>query len=131
MYHYRQNKDNTMEQVSSEPDVSFLIGRSLGQLALGQYEFQLHFDCNICIHAFQLLCVEMAGEEGVAIDAENPGQTKELAFLLGHSIQEAKLTEELSLELIFDNQCKLIFYPTSDNYESYQIYNRGDIVVEY
>ena len=42
-----------MPNAHERSGVEALIGRSLGQLALGAFEFQLHLDCNISIAASQ------------------------------------------------------------------------------
>ena len=111
----------------SSTNVGFLIGKTLEQLALGQYEFQLNFSDNASLSVQQKL-VAVTNIGSFEVNANSPAETKELYFLLGRKIDSAEMDSTKALKLVFDDLSTLTIPGTQSGYDSYLIWNNGEYI---
>ena len=117
---------NPHENLNND-DVSFLIGKAVEQLALGQYEFQINFNDEVSISIHQTLIVTTE-TYSMEIRADRTDQTKELYFLLGHKVDGAAIDSTKTLKLIFDDLATISISATKNAYDSYLIWNKGEYI---
>ncbi len=105
------------------PDLSFLIGKEVNQIAIGEFDAQINLGtCNISIWAsFRL-------KNAAAVEFEWSGHEPEcaakLVCLLGASITRVSTTED-ALSLVFSNGCELQILDPDPQYESCSITEKG------
>ena len=108
--------------------ISFIQGRELIQVAVGRYQVQFNFDQNVRISAERKYEYQSKGEIAEWEPAGTNGAAPVLR-LLGAKVTRARGTKEGTLTLEFDNGDALVFYDTSDRYESYTITRPGTTIV--
>lgn len=103
-------------------DLSFLVGRTLQQVAVGRYQVIFHFDQSVSVTGEFALEWKRQDQHVRWEIGEDPVPEKTPWLdLLYHSISAARLLKNERLEISFDNQEELIFLKGSEGYESFQV----------
>lgn len=118
-----------MYRISPDLDLSFCVGSTLNQIALGKYDVQFVFDSGAKI-AVQSNAVLIRHRTTVAVWTEEAGWSS-LAFqgLHNQSVVSGAVTDERTLELHFTANFVLRLRDTADQYESMQIYVPGQPMI--
>ncbi len=119
-----------MSKADKNRDVSSFVNSRLQQLALGCHEFQFVFNNEQSISFQREMIAEHTPKGTLKITADRPEETKELAFLLGHTVKEATLDENKILSLTFDNHAKITVHADRQPYEAYVIYTKDDVITD-
>ena len=110
-------------------DLSFLRGRSLTMVGIGEFQLQFHF------HPDGLISVEgkweLIGADGSELDRSRDNSERDeyrVHRLLGQEVVATELDPPQSFSLQFGNGMMLRIFDDSEQYESFSIHP-GDIYV--
>jgi len=106
----------------------FLIGRSVNQLSVGLYEFQIVFDDEISISVLSDVKLDKPDTQNILIKADQPEQTKELVCLLGLTVIGCQMDGNESLTLQFSNAYSITLYASNEGVDSYVVWNKGNYI---
>lgn len=114
-----------MYRIPIDLDLSFCVGASLNQIAVGKFDVQFIFDSGARI-ALQSEAEVIESEEVVAHWSEEGGWSS-IAFhsLLNSDVIRGLVPNETTIELHFSNGQLLRLYDNSNQFESMQIYRPG------
>jgi hypothetical protein len=109
-------------------DLSFLVGKSVEQVCLGQYQTQVHLEhASISIECKHVL---VTTDENRKILWERTGfPSHGISQLLGQTVLQALVIDEGILELSFSRGDRLLLFDDSDQYESFQINSGSQNIV--
>ena len=116
-----------MYGLQSSTDLTFLVGRKLEQLRLGEFDVQFSFDLDITI-SVQSRINYISEQESTLISAEHPYQTKDLWQLIGLKVLKIEILADGNLSISFDSDKSIIIIEIQDNFESYTIWNNGKFI---
>jgi hypothetical protein len=109
-----------MYGLSPDIDLSFLAGRQLEQLCLGQYQVQLRFDGDVEI--------SIEGEFTFDGTRREVGEGHVLHVLLGLKIDAVRHEGDGDVALSL-GQHALTIHDSKEHYESYQLYAPGRNII--
>lgn len=116
-----------MEKYNQE--LSQFISKELIQVAIGQYQIQLHFFSDVSLSIVREIHAQINDQEYIC-DAEQPESSSPLLQLLGLKVCTIKLSVDDSLKIEFENKDKIVLIcEKSEGYESYQIMTSNDYIV--
>jgi len=119
-----------MYGLDESEDLSFMLGKELQQVAVGQYQVILHFTDDLGIYIGSGCRWINTDQESVEMSGDSPELTKNLVFLLGQKIEKTENLGEGTLQLTFSEGSQLLLFDDLENYESYQIWWKdGEIIV--
>src|SRR5215470_1745864 len=111
-----------MHGLSSDIDLSFLKGRELGQVAIGQYQVQFGFDEDVRISVEgQFSYFDEHGESVWTPSPDAVTVASKTVALLGATIESFHAQPNGTLVLNFSNAHQLILVDSSKEFESYDI----------
>ena len=111
-----------MYGIPKTTDFSFLLGKMVEQVCLGQNQTQIHLDdANISIECRHVLFVAEGSREIVWDEFPSEGISK----LLGQTLSGVTIRDSGALEFTFSQGDRLSLFGDSKQYESFQI-NCGD-----
>jgi hypothetical protein len=119
-----------MYRFSPDFDVSFCIGHSLNQIAIGKYDVQFNFDSGVTI-ALQSHA-EVLGQDKLIASWSAPSGWSSLTFceLLNRTVTHAHVLTERIIEIQFSDDFVLRLHDNSDQFESIQIFGKDqDLIV--
>ena len=98
-------------------DLSFLLGGTVIQVCLGQYQTQVRLeDAVILIECKHTLVTA----EGTTVWDRGAFPSEGLSRLLGQTVSQASVLDERTLELTFSAGDRLLLVDDSDQFESFQ-----------
>jgi hypothetical protein len=107
-----------MHGIPKTTDFSFLLGKIVEQVCLGQYQTQIHLDdANISIECRHVLFVAEGSREIVWDEFPSEGISK----LLGQTLSGVTAGDSGALEFTFSAGDRLSLFDDSEQYESFQI----------
>jgi hypothetical protein len=112
----------------ADTDLSFLHGRQLTQVCVGQYQVLMHFDEEVSISVDSEIDIshEATAMADQSTSSANPG---DLLPALGALVKNASAPGDGSLVISFDNGVVVKVLDSSLRYESYQIWNGSEIII--
>ena len=114
-----------MYGVPKTTDFSFLLGKTVEQVCLGQYQTQIHLDdANVSIECRHALFLAENSREVIWRRDEFPSEG--ISKLLGQTLSRVTVGDSGALELTFSQGDCLSLFDDSEQYESFQI-TCGDI----
>ena len=115
--------------IRNASDFSFLLGKTVQLVCLGQYQTRIHLeDANISIECKHRLFIVEGSKEIVWERDEFPSEG--ISKLLGQTLSEVCLGANGALELTFSKGDRLSLFDDSQQYESFQVgYGDRPIVV--
>ena len=118
-----------MYRVALDLDLSFCVGHSLNQVALGKYDVQFKFESGVTL-ALRSQGEVRQGGNVVASWTEDAGWSS-LGFvaLLNQTVIHAHVPDERTIELQFPEGFVLRVYDKSDQFESIQIFGLGQELI--
>jgi hypothetical protein len=107
-----------MYKLDSSTDLSPLIGKELIQVCIGLHQVILRFIGELSI---TIQCLYFFSKEGDTLEGsgEDPSISKNLVFLLGHSIESAQIQGDNKMTINFSNSSCLTLVNDSEVYESF------------
>jgi hypothetical protein len=111
-------------------DLSFLTGRQLQRVAIGEFQITFSFDGEVRISVYGQ-CRYFDGQKEWIWEPE-PGSARIAArtvSLLGTTIQNFEGQENGTLSLAFSNGERLTILDSTKDYESYDITRPGETIV--
>jgi hypothetical protein len=106
--------------IQKNADFSFLLGKTVEQVCLGQYQTQIHLDdANISIECKHTLFVAEGSREIIWERDEFPSEG--ISKLLGQSLSRVAVEDSGALEFTFSQGDRLSLFDDSEQYESFQI----------
>ena len=119
-----------MYGLNESEDLSFMLGKELQQVAVGQFQVILHFLDDLSIYIGSGCKFIDKDEKSTEMSGDNPKSTKNLVCLLGQRIDKADNLGEGTLKLIFSDKSQLLLFDDLENYECYHITSPdGEILV--
>ena len=114
-----------MNRIAPGLDLSFCIGHSLDQIAIGKFDVQFKFGSGVTL-ALQSEGELVQSGAVVATWTELAGWSS-LAFfpLLNQTVARARVFDERTIELQFSEGQVLRLFDNSDQFESMQIFGPG------
>jgi hypothetical protein len=117
-----------MYRISSDINLSDIIGSEIQQIRLGRYDVQFHFGSGrtICVQSE----IEVLEQDAVIATWSEEHNWSSTAFqkLLNASVLNYSVPNDRLLEIEFKGNLVLRLYDSSDQYESMQIYPEGIII---
>jgi hypothetical protein len=109
-----------MYGISSTADFSFLVGKMVEQVCLGQYQTQIHLDdAYLSIEGKHTL---LRAEDHTEITWERDRFPSDgVSQLLGQTLSEVSVNEGGPVEFRFSQGDRLLIFDDSPQYESFQI----------
>jgi uncharacterized protein DUF6188 len=109
-----------MYGISKNTDLSFLLGKIVEQVCLGQFQTQVHLeDASIRIESKHTLAFADGAREIVWERTGFPSDG--ISKLLGQTLTGVSVVEDGVLELAFSLGDRLLVFDDSDQYESFHI----------
>ena len=108
-----------MYGLDKNKDLTFLEGKELIQICIGQHQVILRYTDDVYISIegnFELLSQDESGYERTL-----PELASSLVVLLGAKVSETEIGDNGALDLHFSNHEILRLYDSNDNSESYEI----------
>src|SRR5579863_1397804 len=118
-----------MHGIPKTTDFSFLLGKMVEQVCLGQYQTQVRLDnANISIECKHTLFVAEGSREMIWERDEFPSEG--ISKLLGQTLSRVAVEDSGALEFTFSSGDRLSLFDDSEQFESFQITCGGlEIVV--
>lgn len=115
-----------MYRISVDLDLSDIVGSDLNQICLGRYDVQFVFGSKTTIAVQSRACF-LDKEKVVAVwnDADNWSSLSFQRFL-NATVQSYSVMNDRTLEIQFSGDLRLQLHDDSDQYESMQIYRKGE-----
>ena len=108
-------------------DFSFLLGKMVEQVCLGQYQTQIHLDdANISIECKHTLFIAEGLRKITWERDEFPSEG--ISKLLGQTLSRVAVEDSGALEFTFSKGDRLSLFDDSEQYESFQI-TCGDLFI--
>jgi hypothetical protein len=127
-----------MYELDANLDLSFLIGLTLTQVCVGEFQLQLHFhqDVNVSIEE-SIACITPSSrsrwgcEDSWTHASEGSDMKAVVALLayLGKTTIALQRMGKSGIVLTFENGSALEIFGDNTHYESYQISHRGGMIV--
>ena|SRR5258708_4425785 len=112
--------DGAMHRLPKETDLSFLLGKTVEQVCLGQFQTQVHLNAaSISIEGKHALILAEENREIVWERSAFPADG--ISKLLGQTLSRVSVIEDGTIDLSFSSGDRLLVFDDSDQYESYQI----------
>jgi len=109
-----------MQGHSNTVDLTFLLGQTVEQVCLGQYQTQVRLeDATLSIECKHSLVLPPGNNEIVWERSEFPSDG--ISKLLGQTVSSASFIGEKTLEVLFSPGIRLLVYGDEDQVESFQI----------
>jgi hypothetical protein len=123
-----------MYKIPMNQDWSFLIGNTLDQVCIGQYNTQLHFSGGeVCISINYDQSNEYMNHKTNSTTSSSvegmPGKSVTLISLLGASVNEVIAENTSTLAILFNNNDELRIFDSDDGYESFTITSPNGLIV--
>ena len=113
-------------------DLSFFVGKRLGQVAFTESVIFFRFDGNVSValeSSFQHQTKQEVDEFRIGVLQSLPVTYSTLMRVVGRSVISASGDDEGSLAIVFDDHQVLRFFEHATPYESYSISNGDDLYV--
>lgn len=108
-------------------DLSFLKGRRLDQICIGEHQVQFNFDERIRIYVHNSF--DYTDADGIATSVQRaPAAAVIVNKLLGKQTSQINSHEDGTLEITFNAGEKLMFYDDNTAYECYEIRHGDEII---
>ena len=108
-----------MGGIDSDTDLSFLVGKELGQIGIGKSVVNLRFHDGVSVAIFSSYDIRF-GNRSVAIRRVNSGAAY-LLGMIGKKIDEVELLDNATLYLEFSNYTAVVIFDHNEHGESYRI----------
>ncbi len=109
-----------MHGLDKNTDLSFLIERELGQVAIGVYQVQLNFDKDISIY-LECQFDHISNGKSLITSKKLPYSASSLLQLIGLKIIRVENHGNGNIEIVFSDQSVVKVFDNNESYESYQI----------
>ena len=110
-----------MYRIPPDLDLSFFVGSTLEQVAIGKYDVQFRFDSGASIALQGEATVFLDGTPAAHWSEETGWSTLAFQNLLNHCMLDVRVLTERVIELCFSENVRLQLCDNSDQYESMQI----------
>ena len=102
-------------------DFHFLVGKELLQLCIGRYQIILNFTDNVSISAECMIYYTRIDGSTIKISSDDPELSKNLACLLGSTVEDVATTRSEGLTLVFSQGYRLTIIDSNKDVESFMI----------